>query len=405
MKSQRVPACMDVLRHRSGAPRRIVTAAFIVFLSFIMGATGVLGHSGGGAPTDVPVGYGGRAYGVYVKVPILGGTYFADTGDLPEEGGVLVADFVAVETGVADASVFLSYTAGFGDLAMSETATSDIGLLADTPTPVTAVFGYTLSLAACAGASGATEVVGLRVAGLPVIVTGEPNQVYEIPGVLTLVINEQIDSSSGTTHAITVNALHLWAGGVEVIVSSAYSSVTCDGGGLLPLARTVPAGAGLRSTRGGGIEPLCGSPDCDELYDFVTGGGWFAPPYSTRFGRVNFGFNAGPRPGNPEIKGHLNLVDHGSGDHIQGVNVDFYQVWPNDPEHCRTFGGDADFNGLPGRYQAWVCDYGEPGRNDRFALQVFLDSVTVYYADNYDDSPAPEGGQLDGGNIQLHPFK
>src|SRR2546428_8640800 len=102
MKSQRVPACMDVLRHRSGAPRRIVTAAFIVFLSFIMGAMGVLGHSGGGAPTDVPVGYGGRAYGVYVGVPILGGTYFAGNRGLPGEGGVRVPGFACLGTRVAD---------------------------------------------------------------------------------------------------------------------------------------------------------------------------------------------------------------------------------------------------------------------------------------------------------------
>ena len=392
---------MKIIRHGSGVSRKIVTATSLVLLSLLIGATGALGYSGGGAPSNVPVGYGGRAYGVYAAVPIFGGTYFADTGDLPEGGGVLVADFESVDTGVADASVFLSYTAGFDDLAMSETATSDIRLLADTPTPVTAVGGYTLSVATCAEAYGSTELAGLRVAGLPVIVTGEPNQVYEVPGLLTLIINEQEDSSSGTTNAITVNALHVWAAGVEVVVSSAYSSVTCDGGGL-PLGGVAPSGA--LGTRGGGPE-VCGN-ECGAPNDFVTGGGWFAPPFSNRPGRVNFGFNAGPRPGNPEIKGHLNLVDHFSGDHIEGVNVDFYAVWENDPEHCRTFGGAVSTNGLAGdRYQAWVCDYGEPGRNDRFALQVFFEGVTTYYADNYDGTPAPEGGQLDGGNIQLHSFK
>src|SRR2546428_8872280 len=84
MKSRRVPACMNVLRHRSGAPRRIVTAAFIVFLSFVMGATGVLGHSGGGGPTAVPLGHGGRADGGIVKGPISGGTAFAGQRDLPQ---------------------------------------------------------------------------------------------------------------------------------------------------------------------------------------------------------------------------------------------------------------------------------------------------------------------------------
>jgi len=28
----------------------------------------------------------------------------------------------------------------------------------------------------------------------------------------------------------------------------------------------------------------------------------------------------------------------------------------------------------------------------------------MYHADNYDGTPAPEGGDLPGGNIQLHVF-
>ena len=134
-----------------------------------------------------------------------------------------------------------------------------------------------------------------------------------------------------------------------------------------PLTGTVPVLGASGSTRGG---------TCEQLHDFVTGGGWFNPansaPGNYQPGRVNFGFNAGPRPGNPEIKGHLNALNHQTGQHLEGVNVDSYAVWSNtdsgDATHCRTFTGDALLDGASGRYQAWVCDYGEPGRNDRFAV-------------------------------------
>src|SRR5437867_1724597 len=394
---------MNILRVGSGVSCKVVTATSILLVALVMGAPSILGQRGWVAAGDVPTGYGGRAYGVYTQVPLYGGTYFADTGSLPADGGVLVADFVPVNTGVADGLVFLSYTRGFSGLAMSETATSDIGLLSDTPYPVTASFGYTSSKATCDGASGATEVFGLKVAGLSIDVTGEPNQVYEIPGVFKLVINEQVDSSWGSTNAITVNALHATFSGIEVIVSSAYSSITCGAsGGLSPLTGTVPVLGTSVSTRGG---------TCEQLHDFVTGGGWFNPansaPGNYQPGRVNFGFNAGPRPGNPEIKGHLNALNHQTGQHLEGVNVDSYAVWSNtdsgDATHCRTFTGDALLDGASGRYQAWVCDYGEPGRNDRFAVVAWVGGSTIYW-DNYDGSPAPEGGDLDGGNIQLHAF-
>jgi len=256
---------MNILRHGSGVSYKVVTATSVLLLALVIGAPGILGRMGSVAASDVPQAYGGRAYGVYTQVPLYGGTYFADTGSLPAEGGVLIADFVPVHTGVADGLVFLSYTRGFTGLAMSETATSDIGLLSDTPYPVTASFGYTSSKAACDGASGATEVFGLKVAGLSIGVTGEPNQVYEIPGVFKLVINEQVDSSSGTTKAITVNALHAWFSGIEVIVSSAYSSITCGAsGGLTGAAR---ASSSMTSSRAAGgstprtPRPAATSPD------------------------------------------------------------------------------------------------------------------------------------------------
>ena len=137
-------------------------------------------------------------------------------------------------------------------------------------------------------------------------------------------------------------------------------------------------------------------PNCG---DFVTGGGWFVFP-NGRATRVNFGFNAGTRGGSPGPKGHVNVVDHQDTNfHIKGTDVTTYACDTADPEHCRRFSGTAEFDGQTGTYDALVCDYGEPGRNDRF--RITLNGVT-YEADNFDGTPAPQGGELDGGNIQLH---
>src|SRR5687767_6193772 len=121
-------------------------------------------------------------------------------------------------------------------------------------------------------------------------------------------------------------------------------------------------------------------PSCT---DFVTGGGWFIAPHG-RETRVNFGFNAGGRGGSPGLKGHVNVVDHqDSNFHIKGTDVTTYTCDVADPEHCRRFSGPAEYDGENGTYDMLVCDYDEPGRNDRF--EIILDSG--YEADNFDGTP------------------
>jgi len=144
--------------------------------------------------------------------------------------------------------------------------------------------------------------------------------------------------------------------------------------------------------------------------DFMTGGGFFfvqAGDGTCPGSRVNFGFNAGPRPGNPTLKGHLNLIDHLCGDHVEGLTVDDYFVSTNgDTQHCRDWNGAAKFNGATGfHYFVTACDYGEPGRHDRFGITVFDQFGNgVYFADNRDGETTAQEGVLPGGNIQLHTF-
>ena len=391
---------MNASKFKTRVWNGIVIAASVLVLAFVLVAPGITGpRSAGDVSALAASAYGGRSYAVGTYVPLLGGTTFADTGDLPPEGGVLVADFASVGSDLANADAFLSYTRGFSDVGMSEVATSDVVLLPGSGLDVVASFAYVKSTATCDGVSAAGEIPDLSVAGVVVDVTGAPNQVYEIPGVLTLVINEQIDASSGAVYSITTNALHLYASGVEVVVGSAYSQVDCGGtnGGGLP--------GGLLGGLGTQVHAMWEVPN-----DFMTGGGFFfvqAGQGTCPGSRVNFGFNAGPRPGNPTLKGHLNLIDHDCGFHIEGLTVDdYFRSTNTDPDHCRDWNGAAKFNGAQGyHYFVTACDYGEPGRHDRFGITV-VDQFGngVYFADNRGSETTLEEGVLPGGNIQLHVF-
>jgi hypothetical protein len=68
---------------------------------------------------------------------------------------------------------------------------------------------------------GTVNISGLSINGLPVPVTGAPNQTVGIPGGL-VVINEQQNSATGTV----VNALHVIVQGVaDVVIGSAAAGV------------------------------------------------------------------------------------------------------------------------------------------------------------------------------------
>lgn len=295
--------------------------------------------------------FSGRAIGVVVDTTIAD-LKLADTGELPAEGGAKDATVLKVEHGLVQAQVLLSVTTGFDKKAESEAATADVTLLPQTPNQITADFVRANSIATCNGISGSSEVVNLIVAGQQIKVSGEPNQSVIVPGVLTLIINEQINSSHDRTNEITVSALHLkLATGEQVIVSSAYSDITCGEGHKVPK-------------------------------DFVTGGGFI----NTDSGKANFGFVAGFKPNQETPSGQLNYIDHAAKMHLKSTSVTSYDGVDN----TRTFSGDATINGQSGfTYTVTVTDNGEPGKGvDKFSIEI---------SNGYKAS-----GVLAGGNIQLH---
>lgn len=314
------------------------------------------GGGGGGDPSPGPgpTTFSGRAMGVFVSTPFAT-LRFADTGELPPEGGVIDATFVRVDHELVQAAVFLSITMGFDSIAQSEAAVADVTLLPGSSTEISADFVRARSRATCTEVEGTSEIVNLRLAGEQIAVSGEPNQEVTIPGVLTLIINEQRDTSSGGTNEITLNALHLILLAVpgEVIVSSARSDISC--GGEQP-------------------EPT--------VKDFVTGGGFILVPG----GKANFGFNAGFKPGKKAVSGNFNYVDHPAGMHVKSTSIDEY----GGSGTTRTFSGDATINGQPGfTFSVTVSDNGEPGKGS--------DTFSIELSNGYRRS-----GVLAGGNIQLH---
>jgi hypothetical protein len=89
--------------------------------------------------------------------------------------------------------------------------------------PITADFVRASAVAISGGTGSATsEIDNLAVNGIPIAITGAPNQTVAIPGG-QMVINEQAISSTGAT---VVNALHVTVSGIaDVVIASATAAI------------------------------------------------------------------------------------------------------------------------------------------------------------------------------------
>src|SRR5207245_4362824 len=105
------------------------------------------------------------------------------TGPLDPTGGWVNAPMTEVQTDLADAGLLVSVAMGSGQQAESEAAVGSLVLLPGTAYNVTADFAMSRAFATCSGVSGDTSIANLQVAGVPVTVTGAPNQVVDVLGV------------------------------------------------------------------------------------------------------------------------------------------------------------------------------------------------------------------------------
>ncbi len=151
----------------------------------------------------------------------------SDTGPLPASGGNLKTSLASVNVlGLVSADVLSSVTSGSGTSSQSQSSVQNLSLLGGL---VAADLVKSNSSATCNGqaaVTGNSELVGLVVAGQPVLVAN-PNVAISLPGGISIIVNEQTSSPSGNTGAMTVNALHLTGPSIDIIVASAHSDITC----------------------------------------------------------------------------------------------------------------------------------------------------------------------------------
>ncbi len=302
------------------------------------------------ASTETATAYSGRATSLSVQTSSLSAT-FSDTGPLPTQGGEMESSELNAQTSTAQVDGLLSATMGFDNLAQSQSTTSDVVLLPGTSNQITADFIRSDSSATCSGVAGNSEISNLKLAGQQITVTGAVNQTISIPGVLTLILNEQISTTTGS-NKITVNAIDLkLVSGGQMLVSSASSGITCG-------------------------------TDIESIKDFMTGGGYIL----VKDQHANFGFEAGYKPKQSTVNGQFNYIDHSSGMHVKSIDITSYGGSGN----TRTFSGDATINGVSGyTFTVTATDNGDPGKdNDNFSLSL---------SNGYTAS-----GVLSGGNIKLH---
>ena len=282
----------------------------------------------------------------------------ADTGELPTSGGVLHAEELSGGVpGTVTASTLHASTIGQSDYVHSEASAGVVVLTAGVNT-VSAEFVMAHAEAQNTDGSvirtGGSHIDGLLLNGLPVSVTGEPNQTVPLAGG-QLVLNEQTNTSIGTSQLITVRALHLTVGDADVAVGTAKA----------------------------GLTPSATAPPCSPANDYVTGGGWLVPEGQTI--KATFGFTGGIKDG--IVRGQLTFKNHQNQDRVKGEIIPPYLIFGTE----RTMFGQGQVNGQSSTFDLNISDNEEPGRSDFFSI-------------NYQSqTPGGAAGTLGGGNIQLHP--
>ena len=180
------------------------------------------------------VSYSGRAIAARLSATGMTTQTAGDTGELPSAGGFLTAQAFNISLTLNDelftAASVADTVQGVND---ETTASSHLGTLKFTINQgtqdevVIRICGLSSEASAsCEGMSGSSDVECLWIGDECPHVTGGVNQVFELPGGGTLILNEQIETSND----ITVNAAHITlADGSELILGTSRAGVTgCD---------------------------------------------------------------------------------------------------------------------------------------------------------------------------------
>jgi hypothetical protein len=151
-----------------------------------------------------------------------------DTGPLPSSGGSQSAALLDLNLlGLARIGLLQGTTSGSGDESTSQASLVHVSL------PIVGLSADVVrskSTAQCSGAtpsvSGSSELVNVTLLGLPVSAP-MPNVAIVAPGGISVILNEQTSTISGNEGSITVNAIHVTGPGIDIVVASAESDITC----------------------------------------------------------------------------------------------------------------------------------------------------------------------------------
>jgi len=168
----------------------------------------------------------GQATAVQATVfSLLGGTttVLADTGPLGGSAGppLLASALTGAVPSLLTGDVLHATTIGSPDQVASEASLADLVLsVAGTTIGADFVLGRAQAVLGGAGA-GSSNIGNLSINGVPIPVTGGPNQTIPIPGG-QVTVNEQQISAAQTV----VNALHVIVYGVaDVVIGSATAGI------------------------------------------------------------------------------------------------------------------------------------------------------------------------------------
>jgi hypothetical protein len=193
----------------------VVFAAAVTAVTFgVASADAATSYSGRARPLSV------SAFGASVSV--------GDTGALPSSGGSLSASLTNLNVlGLASVGLLQGTTSGSGSQSTSQASLANVSA---SIVGVSADLVKSQSTAQCNGTtpsvSGSSQLVNVTLLGLPVSAP-TPNVSIVLPGGISVILNEQKSTVNGNHGSMTVNAIHVTGPGIDLVVASAESDITC----------------------------------------------------------------------------------------------------------------------------------------------------------------------------------
>jgi hypothetical protein len=202
--------------------RRFASPRFGIFAAAVVAAVTV-----GVGSANAATSYSGQARPLSVSA-FGAGVSIGDTGALPSSGGSQSAALLDLNVlGFVTVGALKGTTSGSGDTATSSATLLSVGVPL---IGLSADVVKSTSTASCSGTtpsvSGSSDLVNVTLLGMP-ISAPMPNLKIVAPGGISVILNEQTSTVNGNQGSITVNAIHITGPGIDVVVSSAESDITC----------------------------------------------------------------------------------------------------------------------------------------------------------------------------------